>query len=59
MLMHVYLRTKSLKVWDKLYVAGCDKEILNYCNSFNIPYITTSKNTNDVLIESLKQQIKS
>ena len=30
MLMHVYLRTKSLKVWDKLYVAGCDKEILNY-----------------------------
>ena len=43
MLMHVYLRTKSLKVWDKLYVAGCDKEILNYCNSLNIPYITTSK----------------
>ena len=42
MLMHVFLRAKLFKSWDKLYVAGCDKEISNYCKNIKIPYISTS-----------------
>ena len=42
MLMHVFLRANLFKSWDKLYVAGCDKEISNYCKNIKIPYISTS-----------------
>ncbi len=43
MLMHVYLRAKLFKSWNKLIVAGCDSEISNYCISTKIPYLSTSK----------------
>ncbi len=43
MLMHVYLRAKLFRSWDKLFVAGCDKEIYDYCVNTKIPYIATSK----------------
>ena len=42
MLMHVFLRAKLFNNWDKLLVAGCDNEILNYCLSKKISYIPTS-----------------
>lgn len=43
MLMHVFLRAKLFKRWDKLLVAGCDTEISHYCLKAKIPYLTTSK----------------
>ena len=43
MLMHVYLRAKLYKNWDKLSIAGCDKEILNFCKKKNIEYVSTSR----------------
>lgn len=43
MLMHVYLRAKLYKSWDKLSIAGCDKEILNFCKKKNIEYVSTSR----------------
>ena len=43
MLMHVYLRAKLYKSWDKLSIAGCDKEILNFCKKKNIEDVATSR----------------
>ncbi len=43
MLMHVYLRASLFKDWNELSVAGCDKEISNYCKINHIPYLNTSK----------------
>lgn len=43
MLMHVYLRASLFKAWNELIVAGCDKEIFDYCRDIKIPYISTSK----------------
>ena len=31
MLMHVYLRAKLYKKLGQTSIAGCDKEILNFC----------------------------
>ena len=43
MLTHVYLRAKLFMNWDRLFLAGCDKEISHYCIEKKIPYIPTSK----------------
>jgi 3-deoxy-manno-octulosonate cytidylyltransferase (CMP-KDO synthetase) len=49
MLMHVYLRAKLFKGWDNLSVAGCDKQIHDYCYEKKLPYISTSKKHNRCL----------
>lgn len=43
MLLHVHLRAKLFKDWDKLFVAGCDNEISYFCKKQKINYISTSK----------------
>ena len=43
MLDHVYQRAKMFNKWHGLFIAGCDKEIRNFCSNKNYPYIETSK----------------
>ena len=43
MLEHVYERSNMFNKWNKLFVAGCDKQIRNFCLSKNYPYLDTSK----------------
>ena len=43
MLEHVYERSNMFNKWNKLFVAGCDKQIRNFCLSKNYPYLNTSK----------------
>lgn len=43
MLEHVYERSRMFNKWDKLFIAGCDKEIKDFCKSKNYAYLNTSK----------------
>ncbi len=43
MLAHVYFRAKKFLRWNYLSVAGCDKEIKNFCKNNKFNYIQTSK----------------
>ena len=43
MIEHVFKRASLFKGWEKLYLTTCDKEIRNFSQSKNIPYIMTSK----------------
>jgi len=46
MLGHVYLRSKMSKSLDEVYIATCDKEIVDYANSIGAKAIMT-KNTHE------------
>jgi 3-deoxy-manno-octulosonate cytidylyltransferase (CMP-KDO synthetase) len=43
MLGHVYRRSKLAKSLDAVFVATCDQEISNYCDSIDAPCIMTSR----------------
>jgi 3-deoxy-manno-octulosonate cytidylyltransferase (CMP-KDO synthetase) len=42
MIGHVWERARASLAFDKLFVAGCDPEIEQFCGMYNIPYIHTS-----------------
>ena len=43
MIQHVFERAKMYRGWDQLFIATCDKEIIDFAKQKNYPYILTSK----------------
>ena len=43
-MIHMFLkRAKMYRGWDQLFIATCDKEIIDFAKQKNYPYILTSK----------------
>ena len=58
MLEHVYERSNMFSKWNKLFIAGCDKEIKNFCLGKNYPYLNTSKKHNTSISSPLKTSMR-
>ena len=58
MIEHVYIRSMMYKNWDKLVLATCDDQIINFCDEKNLIQSKTSNKHTRALDELQKLLLK-